>query len=97
MATKGTWEELFSGRKWRVAEEVTGEVTERGFTVTFSRGRFEIPQGAAYRSPLSTNLGRRGLVLIETNADGSLDLPGSRIAVGEAAVSRARAQFSAVW
>lgn len=98
MATKGAWEELFGGgRKWRVAEEVTGEATEGGHTVKFTRGRFELPVGAAYRSPLSTNLGRRGLVLVETSADGSTDIPGSRIAVGEAAVSRARTQFSAVW
>ena len=34
MATKGAWEELFGGgRKWRVAEEVTFEVTEDGFEV----------------------------------------------------------------
>jgi hypothetical protein len=98
MATKGAWEELFGGgRRWRVAEEVSGEAAEAGYTVKFTRGRFEIPVGAAYRSPLSTNLGRRGLVLIETSADGSTDVPGSRIAVGEAAVSRARSQFSAVW
>ncbi len=97
MATKGAWEELFGGRKWRVAEELTGELTEAGFLVKFSRGRFELPVGAAFRSVLSTNLGRRGLVLVETNADGSDDIPGSQIAVGEAAVSRARTQFSAVW
>jgi hypothetical protein len=98
MATKGAWEELFGGgRKWRVAEEVTGERTEAGYTVKFSRGRFELPVGAAFRSLLSTNLGRRGLLLIETSADGSADIPGSRIAVGEASVSRARSQFSAVW
>lgn len=98
MATKGAWEELFGGgRKWRVAEELSGELTEAGFTVRFNRGRFELPSGAAFRSLLSTNLGRRGLVLTETNADGSADIPGSRIAVGEASVSRARTQFSAVW
>lgn len=98
MATKGTWEELFGGgRKWRVAEEVSGEVTEAGWTVRFDRGRFETPPGAAYQSLLSTNLGRRGVVLQETDAAGAVDVPGSRIAVGEAAVSRARSQFSAVW
>jgi hypothetical protein len=98
MATKGTWEELFGGgRKWRVAEEVSGQARSHGFTVTFERGRFELPAGAAFQSVLSTNLGRRGFILIETSADGSLDLPGSRIAVGEHSVSRAREQFSAVW
>lgn len=98
MATKGAWEELFGGgRKWRVAEELTGELVERGFTVKFSRGWFELPPGAAYRSPLSTNLGRRGLVLQETDDPGVSDISGSCIAVGEAAVSRARTQFGAVW
>lgn len=98
MATTGTWEELFGGgRKWRVAEELTGAVPEAGFTVKFTRGRFELPTGAAFRSPLSTNLGRRGVVLQETDAAGATDVPGSRIAVGEAAVARARKEFSAVW
>lgn len=97
MATKGTWEALFDGRMWRVAEEVSGTSPEAGFEVTFTRGRFELPPGAAFRSLLSTNLGRRGLILVETSADGSADIPGSRIAVGEASVTRAREQFSAVW
>jgi hypothetical protein len=98
MATTGTWEKLFGGgRKWRVAEEVSGEVRADGYTVSFTRGRFELPAGAAYRSLLSTNLGRRGVLLQETDARGVTDIPGSRIAVGEPAVSRAREQFSAVW
>jgi hypothetical protein len=98
MATKGTWEELFGGgRKWRVAEEVSGEAVEGRHRVVFDRGWFELPPGAAFRSLLSTNLGRRGLLLTETNADGSQDIPGSRIAVGVASVNRAREQFSAVW
>jgi hypothetical protein len=98
MATKGTWEELFGGgRKWRVAEEVTGDVTEAGYTVRFTRGQFEMPAGSAFRSLLSTNLGRRGFILAETNADGSQDIPGSRIAVGAHSVTRARQEFSAVW
>lgn len=98
MSTTNQWQELFgNGRKWRVAEEVTGVVAERGYPATFTRGRFELPVGVAYRSLLSTNLGRRGVLLVETNASGSRDIPGSRIAVGEAAVSRARTEFSAVW
>jgi hypothetical protein len=98
MATTGAWQELFgSGRKWRVAEEVSGEVKEAGFTVKFARGRFELPEGAAFRSLLSTNLGRRGLILVETSPDGSQDIPLSRIAVGEHSVARARKEFSAVW
>jgi hypothetical protein len=106
VSTTGMWDELFGGRKWRVAEELTGTVEVDGFcetdvipgvAVTFARGRFELPAGAAFRSPLSTNLGRRGVVLQETSADGSADIPGARLAVGEGAVARAREQFSAIW
>jgi hypothetical protein len=98
VSTTNQWQELFgNGRKWRVAEEVTGVLAERGYPVTFTRGRFELPVGAAYRSLLSTNLGRRGVLLVETDGSGSQDVPGSRIAVGEAAVSRARTEFGAVW
>jgi hypothetical protein len=98
MATTGAWQELFGGgRKWRVAEEVSGEVPVGPWRVTFARGRFELPAGAAYRSLLSTNLGRRGVLLTETSPDGVTDIPGSRIAVGEPALKRAREEFSAVW
>ena len=107
MSSTGQWEELFgNGRKWRVAEEVTGTEPANGDTgagimagipVVFDHGRFELPEGAAYRSLLSTNLGRRGVLLVETSADGSADVPGSRIAVGEPAVKKAREEFSAVW
>lgn len=98
MSTTNQWQELFGGgRKWRVAEEVSGEVQEGGFTVKFARGRFELPPGSAFRSLLSTNLGRRGFLLVETNVDGSQDVPGSQIAVGEHSVTRARQEFSAVW
>ena len=98
MATTGEWERLFGGgRKWCVAEEVTGRRQSRGYMVTFDRGRFELPAGAAYRSLLSTNLGRRGVLLVETDDAGVHDIPGSRIAVGEPAVQRAREQFGAIW
>jgi hypothetical protein len=94
------WETLFRDRKWRVAEEFTGTVRApgyRGIKVTFARGRFELPPGVAFQSPVSTNMGRRGVLLVETSADGSSDLPGSRLTLGEAAVKKAREQFSAVW
>lgn len=98
MSTTGMWDELFgTGRKWRVAEELTGTLPDSGYDVTYDRGRFELPPGAAFRSLLSTNLGRRGVVLVETSPDGSTDIPGSRIAVGAGALERARKEFSAVW
>lgn len=103
MSTTGKWDDLFKGRKWRVAEEVSGQVTarvKRGqpvVVITFTRGRFEIPAPGAYRSPLSTNLGRRGLLLQETDLTGEHDLPGARLAVGEPAVQKAREKYAAVW
>jgi hypothetical protein len=100
MSTTDRWDELFLTRKWRVGEEFTGTATRRGrkgpVSAQFSRGNFTIT-GGAYRSPLSTNLGRHGVLLVETNADGSADIPGSRLAVGAAAVTKARQQYGAVW
>lgn len=97
MSTTNKWDELFSGRKWRVAEEVTGVDQATGYPVTFTRGRFELPPGVAFRSLLSTNLGRRGVLLQETDAAGAADLPGSRITVGEGSLKKARAAYAAVW
>ena len=98
MSTTGKWDELFgSGRKWRVAEELTGVLPDSGYDVLFDRGRFELPPGAAFRSLLSTNLGRRGVILVETGDDGSTDFPASRIAVGTAAVDKARRDYGAIW
>lgn len=101
MSTTGMWEELFGGgRKWRVAEELTGEAADPaqpGSLVRFDRGWFSMSAPYAYRSPLSTNLGRRGVVLAETDATGSADLPGPRLAIGVHALKRARLEYSAVW
>jgi hypothetical protein len=104
VSTTNMWEELFGGgRKWRVAEELTGDqLTTAGpgepdILVRFDRGWFSMEPPGAYRSPLSTNLGRRGVVLVRTDASGSSDVPGSRIAIGVHALRRARQEFSAVW
>jgi hypothetical protein len=103
MSTTNKWDELFRGQRWRVAEEVTGQATwpasgeDPPVTVTFTRGAFEIPAPGAYSSPLSTNLGRRGLVLQQTDETGEYDIPGARIAVGAPAVRKAREQYGAVW
>lgn len=103
MSTTDRWEELFRGRKWRVAEEVTGTVTiprRRGqpeVIVTFNRGHFAVTAPGAFQSPLSTNKGRTGVLLVETDADGVADLPGTRMAVGAPAVKKARQEYAAVW
>lgn len=102
MSSTGQWDAMFGdGQKWRVCEEVTGAIEQDGCTVTFDRGQFEITplteRGGAYRSPLSTNLGRRGVLCVRTDAAGATDLPGTRQAFGAAAVERARKEFGAVW
>jgi hypothetical protein len=98
MSTTGRWRELFAGRKWRVAEELTGTVLQDGAQVLFERGLFEILTAQhAYESPLSTNKALRGTVLQETDATGQTDIPGSRIAIGTPAVRTARREYEAVW
>jgi hypothetical protein len=97
VSTTGQWEDLFDSRKWRVAEEVTATATVDGIRVILTRGEFEIDPPGAFRSPLSTNLGRRGVVLQETGPDGSADIPGSRVAIGLHALRRARSAYGAVW
>lgn len=104
MSTTGQWAALFGeGRKWRVAEEVSGEVVipapkgQPEIAVKFDRGRFTITAPGAFRSPLSTNLGRRGVLLQETSLTGETDVPGSRMPVGEPALRRASKEFGAVW
>jgi hypothetical protein len=99
MSSTGRWSELFgAGRKWRVLEEATGQVSQGGAVVEFRRGRFEVKtQGFAYASPLSTNLALRGVVLQETDDSGAHDIPGSRVAVGQPAVKTARTEYKAIW
>jgi hypothetical protein len=97
MSTLGTWDELFTGRKWRVAEELTGSVRHSRALVVFERGEFELPAGSAFRSLLSTNMGRRGVILQETDETGETDIPGSRIAIGHKSLIKARQDYSAVW
>jgi hypothetical protein len=116
VSTTKQWDELFAGRHWRVGEEYTGRMARgpdrrwhvlagselsAGPVITYDRGRFSM-RGVAYQSPLSTNRGLRGVILVETDAEGRHDLTGPdgrkvRIAVGEPAVKRAREQFGAIW
>lgn len=98
MTSKGNWDEWFgAGKKWRVCEEVTGQARmQRGVLVTFRRGLFTIAAPGAYRSPLSTNLGNRGVLLVQTDPTGAHDIPGTRAVFGEAKVREARLQ-GAIW
>jgi hypothetical protein len=97
-ATRSLDEWFGDGRKWRVAEEVTGTATmQKGIKVVFDRGHFTIapsPPGG-WRSPLSTNASNRGFVLIETDPTGAHDI-GERVAFAEQHVRQARKQ-GAIW
>lgn len=92
----GKWDEYFGGgRHWRLATEYTG--TSPG-GVEFRKGRFELPVGKVYESPLSANRGRRGVLLQEVNAQGK-DIPGEgHLEVfGDGAYKRARDEFKVIW
>lgn len=86
------WDELFGSRKWRVAREVTGVVSWPSpgdpINVYFKAGHFEIEGPGVFQSPLSSNKGKRGVLLREV-AD-SQDVPGSYLWVGEKVVLRIR-------
>jgi hypothetical protein len=89
------WEEYFgNGRHWRVAEEYTGKAPKAG--VEFRRGKFELPVTKVYRSPLSANVGRRGVLLQEVDSAGK-DIAGNLEVFGEGAFKRARDEYKAIW
>ena len=88
------WDEYFSDRRWRIAAEYTG--TSPG-GVDFRKGRFELPVGQVYESPLSANRGRRGVLLQEVDADGrDITGPGHLEVFGDGAYKRARNEFRAI-
>lgn len=77
-------------RRWRVAEEVTGEVTVgKGVVVQFDRGKFEM-EGGKFTSPGSTARGRKGILLQEVDKETGADIEDSRVSVGEVALQQAR-------
>ena len=84
----GSWDEYFATRKWRVATEKTGTVTDGPATVRFLQGGFTI-EGGKFHSPLSSARGASGMLLQEVAAD-STDIPGSQIAVGVVTLRKAR-------
>jgi hypothetical protein len=91
-----TWDEWFGTRRWRIATEYSGIwVTEEGSEVVFDKGAFTCSSPAAYQSPVSANLGRRGWLLQEVSKQGR-DIADSQAAFGEAAVERARKQYHAI-
>jgi hypothetical protein len=93
---KDTWTKYFGARRWRVGEEYTGTSDVRGHPVIFTRGRFEIEPGAAYRSPFSQNIGRRGVLLVETDTSGQDLVPQVLLVAGEPKVREAR-KAGAIW
>jgi hypothetical protein len=84
----GSWDEYFAKRKWRIASEETGEVTDGPATVRFLQGAFTI-EGGKFHSPLSSARGSKGVLLQEVGPRGA-DVDGSQIAVGVVTLRQAR-------
>lgn len=89
------WAEYFAARKWRVAEEVSGNTRVNGVKVYFAKGRFTVEAPGAFRSPVSGNPGRIGVLLQEVGEDGA-DIADSLVPFGKPAVERARKEFNAI-
>lgn len=84
------WDEYFTGRRWRVREEVSGTARlDQGITIVYDHGRFEISPPGVFHSPLSSTRGRKGALLQELDSAGT-DIPGSCIAVGFTVLKQAR-------
>jgi hypothetical protein len=80
-------DEYFTGRKWRVAREVTGTAADGPATVTFTQGRFTVT-GGKFSGPGSSARGAKGILLQEIDEDG--DIEDSLVAVGEATFRKAK-------
>lgn len=80
-------DEYFTGRKWRVASELTGTEADGPATVTFAQGRFTIT-GGKFSGPGSSARGAKGVLLQEVD-ENSEDIEGSLVAVGESTYRRA--------
>ncbi len=103
-------DEWFQTRWWRVVDAngtahlpatlLTEGGTEAGedepmLAVEFTHGHFTVEPPGAFRSPLSGNPGRKGVLLQEVDAEGK-DIPGSRYPFGEPAVEKARGHYGAI-
>lgn len=88
------WAEYFGTRKWRVATEVTGSAEVDGIEVRYDRGQCTVEPPGAFRSPVSGNPGRAGVLLQEVGPAG--DIEGSLELFGKSAVDRARKEFRAI-
>lgn len=85
---EGSWDEYFAARTWRVAKELSGEVSQGPAKVRFSQGLFTIIEGK-FCGPGSSARGTKGVLLQETGPDGK-DIAGSRVAVGQATMRMVR-------
>jgi hypothetical protein len=92
-------DEWFQARWWRVvdANGTAHLLQEDGDLVKaeFIHGHFTIESPGAFKSPLSGNPGRKGVLLQEVDAEGK-DIPGSRYPFGEPAVEKARGHYGAI-
>lgn len=98
--------EYFKDRRWRIRTEangpasveqepVDGEDDLPPIAVKFRHGWFTVEAPGAFRSPLSGNPGRKGVLLQEVDADGN-DIPGSLYPFGVPVLKAAREEFHAI-
>lgn len=93
--------EWFKDRRWRVVDVSGLGNVPRGdgegadILVRFDHGTFTVEPPGVFRSPLSGNPGRKGVLLQEVDAEGA-DIPGAQLPFGEPIVVKARREFGAI-
>lgn len=85
-------EKWFSGRHWRVREELDGTVTMQGVKITFRRGVFDIEPPGVFISPFGTSA-RCGVVIVEIGADAVVT---RGTAFGESVLRRAQEAYGTI-
>ena len=84
----------FEKRRWRIIDEISGNVALGGVGIAYANGEFQIDQPGVFVTPMG-HRGRHGFLVIETD-DAGQDIPGSEQAFGEATLRRANDAFGTV-
>lgn len=68
-AREAKFTEWFQDRRWRVMDEASGSRMVSNVPVVYDQGKFTIPPGAKFRTPLG-HAGRTGFLVMELDAMG---------------------------
>jgi hypothetical protein len=88
----------FRDRRWRIMDEISGQVTlpDSNVTVTYDHGEFWITEPFLFRTPLGHN-GRHGFTLREVDPETGEDTDEiSMASFGRDVLVRAQQQFGAI-